>query len=55
MSASLLVADKDITVQMDGAGNCIEIEGGVSAIGSGGLYALSAARGMIDNDDLCAQ
>ena len=55
MSASLIVSDKDITVQLDGAGNCIEIEDGVSAIGSGGLYALSAARGMIDDDRLSAQ
>lgn len=55
MSASLLVSDTDITVQLDGAGNCIEIEDGVAAIGSGGLYALSAARGMIDNDRLSAQ
>ena len=50
MSASLLVADGDMTVQLDGAGNCIEVEGGVAAIGSGGLYALSAARAMIEND-----
>ena len=50
MSASLLVADGDMTVQLDGAGNCIEVEGGVAAIGSGGLYALSAARAMIENE-----
>jgi len=55
MSASLLVSDGQMTVQLDGAGNCIEIEDGVSAIGSGGLYALSAARAMIDNEQLCAQ
>jgi ATP-dependent HslUV protease subunit HslV len=39
---------------LDGSGNCIEIEDGVAAIGSGGLYALSAARGMIDNNSLTA-
>ena len=55
MSASILVSDKDITVQLDGGGNCIEIEDGVTAIGSGGLYPLSAARAMIDDDDLSAQ
>ena len=55
MSASLLVSDPDITVQLDGAGNCIEVEDGVAAIGSGGLYALSAARAMMDDDELCAQ
>ncbi len=37
MSASLIVSDLDVTVQLDGAGNCIEIEDGVAAIGSGGL------------------
>ena len=35
----MLVSDKDITVLVDGSGNCIEIEKGVVAIGSGGLYA----------------
>jgi ATP-dependent HslUV protease subunit HslV len=55
MSASILVSDLDVTVQLDGAGNCIEIEDGVAAIGSGGLYALSAARGMLDNENLCAK
>ena len=55
MSASLLVCDKEMMVQLDGAGNCIEIEDGVAAIGSGGLYALSAARGMLDDERLSAQ
>ena len=55
MSASLLVCDKEMTVQLDGAGNCIEIEDGVAAIGSGGLYALSAARGMLDDERLSAR
>ena len=40
---------------MDGSGNCIEIENGVTAIGSGGLYAHSAAMGMIDNDRFTAE
>ena len=40
---------------VDGSGNCIEIENGVIAIGSGGLYAQSAAQGMLDNDTLSAE
>ena len=44
-----------MTILLDGAGNCIEIEDGCVAIGSGGLYALSAARGMLDNDKLTAE
>ena len=39
LSADLLVSDADITVLVDGSGNCIEIEDGIVAIGSGGLYA----------------
>jgi ATP-dependent protease HslVU (ClpYQ) peptidase subunit len=35
----LVVSDPHITVLVDGSGNCIEIEEGVVAIGSGGLYA----------------
>jgi len=34
-----VVSDPHITVLVDGSGNCIEIEDGVVAIGSGGLYA----------------
>lgn len=40
---------------VDGSGNCIEIEDGVIAIGSGGLYAQSAAKGMMDNEFLTAE
>ncbi len=44
-----------MTILLDGSGNCIEIEDGVVAIGSGSLYATSAARGMIDNQKLSAE
>ena len=40
----MLVSDKEITVLVDGSGNCIEIEKGVVAIGSGGLYAQGFAH-----------
>ena len=49
------MSDPNITIKMDGSGNCIEIEDGVVAIGSGGLYARSAAMGMIDNDRFSAE
>ena len=39
LSADLVVSDPHITVLVDGSGNCIEIEEGIVAIGSGGLYA----------------
>jgi ATP-dependent protease HslVU (ClpYQ) peptidase subunit len=35
----MLVSDTELTVLVDGSGNCIEIEDGIVAIGSGGLYA----------------
>jgi ATP-dependent HslUV protease, peptidase subunit HslV len=55
LSADLIVSDSQITVLVDGSGNCIEIEDGLVAIGSGGLYAQSAATGMMDNDLLTAE
>lgn len=55
LSADLVVSDPYITVLVDGSGNCIEIEEGVVAIGSGGLYAQSAALAMIENDDYTAE
>jgi ATP-dependent HslUV protease subunit HslV len=50
----LLVSDPEITILLDGSGNCIEIEEGVVAIGSGGLYAQSAAKALLDIEDLTA-
>lgn len=50
----MLVSDPEITILLDGSGNCIEIEEGVVAIGSGGLYAQSAAKALLDIEDLTA-
>lgn len=50
----MIVSDADITVLLDGQGNCIEIEEGVCAIGSGGLYAQSAAKALLDIEGLSA-
>jgi ATP-dependent HslUV protease, peptidase subunit HslV len=55
LSADLLVSDPEITVLVDGSGNCIEIEDGLVAIGSGGLYAQSAAKALLDSDMLTAE
>ena len=43
------MSDPEITVLVDGSGNCIEIEDGLVAIGSGGLYAQSAAKALLDS------
>jgi ATP-dependent HslUV protease, peptidase subunit HslV len=50
LEAMMLVADKSITLALTGTGDVLEPEHGVMAIGSGGNYALSAARALIDTD-----
>ncbi len=50
LEAMLIVTDgKDLLV-LTGAGDVLEPEGGVAAIGSGGNYALAAARALVDQD-----
>ncbi len=48
LEAMLLVADKDHILTLTGVGDVLEPEDGVAAIGSGGVYALSAARAMLE-------
>ena len=48
LEAMMLVADKEVGLLLSGAGDVIEPEGGVAAIGSGGNYALAAARALAD-------
>lgn len=48
LEAMMLVADKDITLCVTGNGDVLEPEGGIMAIGSGGNYALSAAKALAD-------
>ena len=55
LEAMLIVADKDNLYLISGDGNVIEPEEGVCAIGSGGNYALSAARALIENTDMSAE
>ncbi|MGB7288270.1 MAG: ATP-dependent protease subunit HslV [Salaquimonas sp.] len=50
LEAMMLVADKDITLCVTGNGDVLEPEGGIMAIGSGGNYALSAARALADTE-----
>jgi ATP-dependent HslUV protease, peptidase subunit HslV len=52
LEAMLLVADKESTLVITGNGDVLEPEGGVGAIGSGGSYAQSAAKALIENTDL---
>lgn len=51
LEAMLIVADRDESYILTGAGDVLEPEHGIAAIGSGGNFALSAARALIDYED----
>lgn len=55
LEALLLVGDKDKLFIVSGNGDVIEPEHSVGAIGSGGAFALSAARALAENTDLDAR
>ena len=48
LEAMMIVADTDVTLILTGNGDVLEPENGVAAIGSGGNYALAAARALVD-------
>ena len=48
--AMMLVADKNVSLALTGTGDVLEPEHGVMAIGSGGNYALAAARALLETD-----
>lgn len=50
LEAMLIVADKDETLLLTGAGDVLEPEFPVIAVGSGGNYALAAARALYDHE-----
>jgi ATP-dependent HslUV protease subunit HslV len=55
LEAMMIVTDKDTTLVLTGTGDVVEPEGGVVAIGSGGNYALSAAKALYDIKGLDAE
>jgi ATP-dependent HslUV protease subunit HslV len=55
LEALLIVADKESSLVVSGNGDVIEPDDGIVAIGSGGPYALSAARALARNTDLSAR
>ncbi len=55
LEALLIVADKDVSLIISGAGDVIEPDDGVAAIGSGGSFALAAARGMLKHAEVDAE
>src|SRR6202041_1243615 len=54
LEALLVVADLQQTFLISGSGDVIEPDEGIAAIGSGGSYALAAARALVENSDLPA-
>jgi ATP-dependent HslUV protease subunit HslV len=50
LEAMMLVADRSVGLILSGTGDVLEPEGGIMGIGSGGTYALAAARALIDTD-----
>ena len=52
LEAMLVVANEDATLIITGAGDVIEPEFGLAAIGSGGAYAQAAARALLENTTL---
>lgn len=51
LEALMIVADKEALLVLTGNGDVLEPEGGIAAIGSGGNYALAAARALSDYED----
>ena len=51
LEAMMLVADADTTLVLTGTGDVLEPENHVMGIGSGGMYALAAARGLLETDN----
>ena len=54
LNAMLIVADKEELLIVSGTGEVIDPDDGIAAIGSGGMFALSAAKALKENTDLSA-
>lgn len=55
LEALLIVANKENSYLISGTGDVVEPDDGIVAIGSGGPYALAAARALINHTDLSAR
>ena len=55
LEAMMAVADKKISLIVSGTGDVVEPEDSLIGIGSGGVYALAAARALIDQEKLSAE
>ncbi|GAB5370860.1 hypothetical protein AAMO2058_001529500 [Amorphochlora amoebiformis] len=50
LSATMIVVDKEVSLTLTGNGDVVEPNDGVIGIGSGGFYAVAAARALMDTD-----
>ncbi|MDA0654026.1 MAG: ATP-dependent protease subunit HslV [Proteobacteria bacterium] len=55
LEAMMAVADRTVSLVLSGTGDVLEPDDAVIGIGSGGKYALAAARALVDRDDLDAE
>ncbi len=55
LEAMMITADKDTLLILSGTGEVIEPDEGICAIGSGGNYALAAARALVQNTGFSAE
>lgn len=55
LEAMMAIADESTALTISGNGDLIEAENGLIGIGSGGMYALAAARALYDSSDLDAE
>ena len=55
LEAMMIVADREVSLVLTGTGDVLEPEDGLIGIGSGGNYALAAARALVDRDDMDAE
>jgi len=55
LEAMMAVADEKVSLIVSGTGDVLEPEDSLIGIGSGGNYALSAARAMLDRNDMSAE
>ena len=55
LEALMIVADSESMLIVSGTGEVIEPDDGIAAIGSGGNYALAAARALVQNTDFTAE
>ena len=55
LEAMMIVADKNVSLLLSGTGDVIETDDGILGIGSGGPYAISAAKALMKNTSLDAE